>query len=222
MDKDYMETPTGEKLPEGVVPECLIVDSFSDLKGYSKLTHKHQQTDLIEEGKKKLEKGKKNIKDLLKGAKGAVEGEKPKEGEEPKGDMNNMYVYASWLTKEGILSGASVTIDLAEDGTYTTWAWGQEIEKGLYVEHVADSHLISYTCKNVGEDEVDQRVRVMVDQTKIPKSDEEYNVFRDAAQKAITEMQTKYIEENKLELEPYNIDEMAVRVNQEENCRYVE
>ena len=31
-DKDYMETPSGMKLPEGVVPECLIADDFSDLK----------------------------------------------------------------------------------------------------------------------------------------------------------------------------------------------
>ena len=61
----------------------------------------------------------------------------------------------------------------------------------------------------------------MVDQTKIPKSDEEFNVFRDAAQKAIGEVQTKFIDENKLELQPYNIDEMTVRVNQDENCRYV-
>ena len=138
------------------------------------------------------------------------------------GEENNfLYVYASWLTKEGILSGTSVTIDLREDGTYTTHAWGQEVEQGVYVEHVADSHLISYSCTNVGEDEIDQRVRIMVDQTKIPKSDEEFNVFRDAANKAISEVQTKYVEENNWDLQPYNIDEMTTRVNQDENCRYI-
>ena len=80
------------------------------------------------------------------------------------GEENNfLYVYASWLTKEGILSGTSVTIDLREDGTYTTHAWGQEVEQGVYVEHVADSHMISYSYTNVGEDEIDQRVRIMVD-----------------------------------------------------------
>ena len=134
---------------------------------------------------------------------------------------NNIYLYASWLTKEGILSGTSVTIDVREDGTYSTWAWGQEVEQGLFVEHVADSHLISYSCTNVGEDEVDQRVRIMVDQTKIPKNDEEYKVFNDAAQKAIRDVQAKFIEENKLELQPYNIEEMTTRVNQGEDCRYV-
>ena len=147
-DKGYMETPSGMKLPEGVVPECLIADSFSDLKQFEKLRHVNLQESLIEKGQK--------IKDKLKGL---AEGVKPKEGEE----NNNLYVYASWLTKEGILSGTSVTIDLKEDGTYTTHAWGQEVEQGLYVEHVADSHLISYTCTNVGEDEIDQRVRIMVD-----------------------------------------------------------
>ena len=59
-----------------------------------------------------IEKGQK-IKDKHKGV---VEGVKPKEGEE----NNNLYVFASWLTKEGILSGTSFTIDLKEDGTYTS------------------------------------------------------------------------------------------------------
>lgn len=67
-------------------------------------------------------------------------------------------------------------------------AWGQELEQGVFVEHVPDSHLILYTCTDVGEDQVDQRVRILVEEPKIPKTDEEFKVFNDAAKKAITDL----------------------------------
>lgn len=137
---------------------------------------------------------------------GAIESLKPKEGEEQTGIQNLIYVCASWLTKEGILSGKTVTLDMQDNGTYTTQSWGQQIDEGVFVEHVNDSHLILYGCQNVGEDQMDQRVRVLVDQTKIPQTDEDYQVFRDATTKAITDVQNKFNQANGQELETYNVE----------------
>ena len=78
-----------------------------------------------------------------------------------------------------------------------------------------------YSCKNVGEDEIDQRVRVLVDESKIPKTDEEYKFFMDAATKAITDVQIKYMKDNGLDLQQYNVQENMTKVNQGDECRYV-
>ena len=40
LDGDYMVNPEGERLPEGVQPECLISDTFSSLDQFGKLKHK--------------------------------------------------------------------------------------------------------------------------------------------------------------------------------------
>ena len=69
---------------------------------------------------------------------------------------------------------------------------------------------------------MDQRVRILVEEAKIPKTDEERQVFRDAARKAITEMQEKFIKEKNLEgVQAYNLEENMTQVNQGEQCRYV-
>ena len=86
MDRDYMKTADGVELPEGVEPECLIADSFSSLKELRKLTHK--------QGGKSLQERGQQVKELIQGA---VEGLKPKEGEE-ESMQNLVYVFASWLT----------------------------------------------------------------------------------------------------------------------------
>jgi hypothetical protein len=39
LDNQYMVNPQGEGLPEGVLPECLITDSFSSLDQWAKLKH---------------------------------------------------------------------------------------------------------------------------------------------------------------------------------------
>ena len=51
-----------------------------------------------------------------------------------------LYVFASWLTKEGILSGTTMTMEVAEDSTYKTWSWGEIYEEGVFVEQVEGSH----------------------------------------------------------------------------------
>lgn len=64
---------------------------------------------------------------------------------------------------------------------------------------------------------MDQRVRILVEEAKIPKTDEERQVFRDAARKAITEMQEKFIKEKNLEgVQAYNLEENMTQVNQGE------
>lgn len=74
-------------------------------------------------------------------------------------------------------------------------------EQGVYVEQVPGSHMILYSCMDVGDDMMDQRVRVLVDESKIPKTDEEYQVYLDLTTKAITDVQMKYMEENGLDLQ---------------------
>ena len=56
------------------------------------------------------------------------------------GDGNLLYVFASWLTKEGILSGTTKTMEVAEDSTYKIWSWGEIFEEGVFVEQVEGSH----------------------------------------------------------------------------------
>ena len=65
---------------------------------------------------------------------------------------------------------------------------GQDDEEGHFVEHVSGSHMILFSCKNIGEDQMNQGVRILVHESKIPKNDEEYKVFLDVAKKGITEM----------------------------------
>ena len=101
-------------------------------------------------------------------------------------------------------------------------AWDQELEECVFVENVPDSHLILYTCTDVGEDQVDQRARILVEESKIQKNDEDFKVFNDAAKKAITDLQEKFIGENNLEFTPYNIEENLSRVNQVDECKFVE
>ena len=87
---------------------------------------------------------------------------------------------------------------MKDDGTFSESQWGQVTEGSRFVEHVKDCHLIIYSCQNIGEDEMDQRVRIAVDESKIPKTPEELQVFREAARKAIVEPQEKMIKEQNL------------------------
>ena len=81
--------------------------------------------------------------------------------------------------------------------------------------------MILYSCKDVGEDEIDQRVRVLVDESKIPKTDEDFQIYMDLATKAVTDVQIKFMEENGLDLQQYNVQEKMTKVNQGGECRYV-
>ena len=127
----------GQPLPESVVPECLVADTFGSLEAFKRLEHQkvtgtgESQSDdddgegVVEEGQGELtnDKGTGNqpggkIKELIEGAKDLL-----KDG--PKAaDSNLQYVIASWLTKEGILSGTTITMKVADDATYESWSWG--------------------------------------------------------------------------------------------------
>ena len=64
----------------------------------------------------------------------------------------------------------------------------QDDEEGHYIEHDPDSHSILFSCTNVGEDQMNQRVRILVRESKIPKTEEEYKKFIEIANQGVTEM----------------------------------
>ena len=65
------------------------------------------------------------IKELIQNAADFLKDPIGPEGEGTEGEISNLhYVFASWLTKEGILSGTTVTMEVADDSSYKTWSWG--------------------------------------------------------------------------------------------------
>ena len=186
----------GQELPEGIHPECLIADTFSDLDQFTSLEHKHK-----------------------------VDSEKVPNAQplEQQKDHELLYITASWLTKEGILSGTTATMDLQTKGpaTFTYNQWGMVREGGVFVDHQVDKHIILYNCENLPDNKMKQTVRVAVTYDSLPKTEEEYQKFKQVAKEMITDKQRAWLEKNGGDAQVYDVDKQLAKVVQKEDCRYI-